>query len=143
MNFWKEIKGKTWIDWIKVVVAIDIAGVGIGLILDFNLHVFAYVFGFLSRIIFGMLYVFVAVLIFKRVFPEPLADDEQAEAARMDDEIKETSYSVRKALKKIARTAERLVDTANERIDRILDKSEDFIGKRKKEIKEEIDKITK
>jgi len=29
---WKKLKEKTWIDWIKVVVAIDIAGVGIGLV---------------------------------------------------------------------------------------------------------------
>tara|TARA_B100001179_G_C18501758_1_gene364616 strand:+ start:177 stop:626 length:450 start_codon:yes stop_codon:yes gene_type:complete len=141
MNFWKEIKSKTWIDWVKVVVAIDVAGVGIGLILGFNLHVFAFMLGFVTRLLFGLLYVFLAVLIFKRVFPQDLAEEEHREAVRMDEEIKETSHVVGRSFKKLVQKVEQVTDKTHEKIDHILDKSEDFIGKRKQEINEEVDKL--
>lgn len=141
MNVWKEIKSKSWIDWVKVIVAIDIAGVGIGLILGFNLHVFAFMLGFITRIVVGVLYVFLAVLIFKRVFPQELAEDEHREAVRMDDEIKETSHFVGRSFKKLVQKVEQVTDKTNEKIDHMLDKSEDFIGKRKQEINEEVDKL--
>lgn len=143
MNFWKEIKSKTWIDWVKIIVAIDIAGVGIGLILGFNLHVFAFMLGFVTRLIFGVLYVFLAVLIFKRVFPQELAEDEHTEAILMDEEIKDTTHFVSDSFKKIVKHIEKVTDKTHEKIDHLLDKSEDFIGKRKQEINEEVDKLMK
>ncbi|MCA9351322.1 hypothetical protein KC929_00910 [Patescibacteria group bacterium] len=142
MNYWKEIKSKNWIDWLKIVVAIDIAGVGVGLVLGFEMHVFANILGFITRIIFGVLYVFVAVLIFKRVFPQKLADDENAEAARMDDEIKETAGAVKKTVKKVVEKANELTDKAHEKIDGVIDKGEAFLGKRHEELKEEVKKLT-
>jgi len=65
------------------------------------MHVFAHVLGFLSRIIFGMMYVFVAVLIFKRIFPQALAEEEKTEAHKMDREIIETSHVIKRGAQKI------------------------------------------
>ena len=141
MNYWKEIRKKTWTDWLKIVVAIDIAGVGVGLILGFDMHVFAHIFGFLSRSLFGVLYVFVDVLIFKRVFPQKLAEEEHLEAERMDEEIVDTTNAVKKVVKKVAKKANEITDKAHEKIDTVLDKGEEFIGKRKEEAKEAVDKL--
>lgn len=141
MNIWKELGNKTWIDWLKIVVAIDIAGVGIGLILGFSYHVFASMIGFVTRIIFGVLYVFVAVLIFKRVFPQKLAEEEHIEAKRMDEEIRDTTMSIQNSVKKFIKKAENVAVKAQDTIDHALDKSEEFIGKRKKEVNDEVDKL--
>jgi len=137
------LKSKTWIDWIKVVIAVDIAGVGIGLILNFEdtLHVFANIFGFVSHIIFGILYIFVAVLIFKRVFPQDLAQEEKDEALRTNDDIFETTNSVKKAAQKIIKKVDHFSKETYHKIDGILDKSEDFFDKRKQEVKDEVGKI--
>jgi len=140
---WKKLKEKTWIDWIKVVVAIDIAGVGIGLVLGFNMHVFAHVLGFLSRIIFGIMYVFVAVLIFKRIFPQALAEEEKTEAEKMDTEIIETSHAIKKGARIFVQKINELRDTAHKKIDQLLDSGETFASKRKKEVKEEMNKLMK
>ncbi len=138
----KELKKKTWIDWIKIVVAIEIAGVGIGLVLGFDMHVFAHIFGFLSRIAFGVMYVFVAVLILKRVFPQALADEEHTEAQKMNEEIIDTTNAVKKGAKTVIKKAAELTDKAHEKIDQLLGKGEEFIDKRKKEAKDEIKKLT-
>lgn len=137
----KQLRNKTWIDWVKIVVAVDIAGVGIGLILGFDMHVFAHIFGFISRIVFGVMYVFVAVLIFKRIFPQELAADEKVEAKKMDEEIIETTNALKKGAQKIVAQAAALTDKAHEKIDEILDKGEDFAKKRKDEVKKEMTKL--
>ena len=141
MNYWKELRKKNWIDWLKIVVAIDVAGVGIGLILGFNMHVFAHIFGFLSRILFGVLYVFVAVLILKRVFPQKLADEEHVEAARMDEEIIDTTNTVKDKAKKFAQKVAAITDKAHDKLDNLIDKGEEFIGKAKKDAKDEVEKL--
>ena len=141
MNFLKELTNKTWIDWLKIVVAIDIAGVGVGLILGFNLHVFASMLGFITRIIFGVLYVFVAVLIFKRVFPQALATEEHLEAKHMDEEIRDTAVSVKDSMKKMLEKAGEIAEKAQGKIDQALDKGEQFVGKRKQEINDEVNKL--
>ena len=87
MSFSKYIKERTWIDWVKIMIALDIASVGIGMIIGLNFHVLANIFGFISRIAFGVMYVFIAVLILKRVFPEALHVDN-------DDEIEEQNIDV-------------------------------------------------
>jgi biopolymer transport protein ExbB/TolQ len=140
---WKKLKEKTWIDWVKIVVAVDIAGVGIGLVLGFNMHVFAHTLGFLSRIIFGIMYVFVAVLIFKRIFPQALAEEEKKEAQKMDAEITETTHAVKKGSKKFIQKINELTDVAHQKIDHVLDKGASFASKRKKEVKEEMNKLMK
>ncbi|MCI5051171.1 MAG: hypothetical protein MRY57_02595 [Candidatus Pacebacteria bacterium] len=139
----KELKKKTWIDWIKIIIAVDIASVGIGLVLGFDFHVFAHVFGFLSRIAFGVMYVFVAVLIFKRVFPQALAEEEHTEAKKMDEEIADTSAAVKKGTQKIIQKITDLGDKAHDKIDELLDKGEDFAKKRQQEVKDEMNKLMK
>lgn len=145
---WKMLKKKTWIDWVKIIVAIDIAGAGIGLILSLDIHIFGYFFrmiglGFLSRIFVGVMYIFVAVLIFKRIFPQELAEEEHLEAKKMDEEIVDTTQTVKKAIKKAVKKAAQFTEKAQDKIDDVLDKSEDFFDKRKKEAKDEIDKLIK
>lgn len=139
----KELKNKTWIDWVKIIVAIDIAGVGIGLVLGFNLHVFAYIFGFLSRIVFGIMYVFVAVLIFKRIFPQDLAQEEHAEAKKMNTEIIETANIIKKRAEKIVKKISKITDTTHTQIDNLLDKGQESLKKGRKEVREELKKLIK
>lgn len=139
----KELKKKNWIDWIKIIVAIDIAGVGIGLILGFDMHVFAHVFGFVTQIFFGVLYVIVAILIFKRIFPQELAQEEHIEAKKMDKDIADTTHAVKKGAKKIAQKVVAVTEKAHLKIDNLLDKGEEFIYKRKQEAQDEITKIMK
>lgn len=146
--YWNELKGKTWIDWVKILVAIDIASSGIGLILNVDMHVFAYLLriiglGFLSRIFFGVLYVFVAVLIFKRIFPQKLAKEEHVEADKMDKEIINTSNQVKIGITKMVKKAVKLTDKAHDKLDKIIDKGEDLISKGKQDAKKEIDKLMK
>jgi len=140
---WKELRKKTWIDWIKIIVAIDITGVGIGLILGFDMHIFAHILGFLSRTFFGLLYVLVAYLIFRRVFPQELAEEEHIEAKKMDEEIIDTTNIVKKGAKKIAQKAHEFTEKAYDTIDDLLDKGESFVGKRKQEVQEEVKKLMK
>lgn len=139
----KELKNKTWIDWIKIIVAVDIAGTGIGLVLGFDMHVFAHIFGFISRIIFGVMYVFVAVLIFKRVFPQSLAKEEHAEAKKMDEEIVDTTKVMKKGGKKIINKIVHITEKAQGSIDDLLDKGANFVKKRKQEVEQEVDKLIK
>jgi len=146
--YWNELKKKTWIDWIKILVAIDIAGAGVGLILNVDMHVFGYLLrviglGFLSRIFFGILYVFVAVLIFKRIFPQKLAEDEHVEAERMDEEIIDTTNAVKKEAKKFAKKAAAFTDKVHDKLDTMIDKGEEVIQKGKQDAKDELDRLTK
>lgn len=118
---------KTWIDWIKVIVAIDIASVGIGLVFNIDsFHILADILGSISRIIFGILYVFVAYLIFKRVFPVHL----------FDNEAKEKRHEF---VEKIDNFSDKVVDT----IDDLGKKGKDFAHKRIAEAKEEIERLEK
>lgn len=146
--YWNELKNKTWIDWVKILVAVDIAGAGIGLILNVDMHVFAYLLriiglGFLSQTFFGVLYIFVALLIFKRIFPQKLAEDEHVEAKRMDEDIVDTTKNVKKALKKMSEKAAVVTEEIHEKIDDFLDKSEKTIKKGHRDAKAEIDKLIK
>lgn len=146
MIYLSELKGKTWIDWVKILVAVDIAGAGIGLILNVDMHVFGYLLriiglGFLSRIFFGVLYVFVAVLIFKRIFPQKLAKEEHTEAKKMDEEIIDTTKAVKKSIKKVAQKAAVLTDKMHEKIDTLIDKGEQAFEKGKKDINNEVKKL--
>jgi len=146
MNYWKELGKKNWIDWIKILVAIDIASSGVGLILGLDMHVFGYLLrivglGFVSSLFFGILYVFVAVLILKRVFPQKLAEEEHVEAERMNEEIIDTTNAVKKGAKSFAKKAAEITDKVHDRLDNLIDKGEEFIGKKKQEAKNEVDKL--
>ncbi|MCA9351881.1 hypothetical protein KC866_00620 [Patescibacteria group bacterium] len=146
MNYWKELQTKNWVDWVKVLVAIDIASSGVGLVLGIDMHVFAYLLriiglGFISSLFFGILYVFVAVLIVKRVFPQRLAEEEHIEAERMDEDIVETTNAVKKHAKKIAKKVAEVTDKAHDTIDAAIDKGEAMLGKAHQDAKEEVNKL--
>lgn len=147
MNYWNELGEKSWIDWIKILVAIDIASSGVGLILGLDMHVFGYLLriiglGFLSSLFFGVLYIFLAVLIIKRVFPQKLAEDEHVEAERMNEEIIDTTHAVKKGVRRLVKKAAKVTDKIHEKLDGLIDKGEEFIGKKKQEAKDEINKLT-
>ena len=143
MNFIKRLGQKTWIDWLKIVVALDIASVGIGLIIGLRFHVLADIFGFITRIPLGVMYVFVAVLILKRVFPAALRVDENNEIGDegIDLDIKNSVKEGKKITKKIIEKVEKVSDKIIEKVDQGLDKTEDFIKERKKEAKNEIEDL--
>lgn len=142
MNFLKNLKEKTWIDWVKIVVAIDIASVGIGLVVNMRFHVLAGIFGFFSRIIFGMMYVFVAMLIIKRVFPRVLrADEMESAGGTIDIDIKESVADGKKRLRKFGKKIQEKSDQIIDRVDEKLDKVEDFFEEKKDEVKKEIDHL--
>lgn len=143
MSFIKKLRKMTWIDWVKTVVAIDIASVGIGLIIGLRFHVLAYVFGFISRIAFGAMYIFVAVLIFKRVFPDTIIADhgDDAKEENLDTDIA-TGISngkkyTRQLISEIKKYTEKLLDL----VDALLDRGEDFFKKRISEARTETKKI--
>ncbi len=142
----KKLGKKTWIDWLKAIVAIDIASVGIALIIGENFHILANIFGFLTRIIFGILYIFIAVLIFKRVFPEFMAGGSEAgntEENSMDLDVEGGVKSAQNFVKKIATKAEKVVENATDALDNTLEKAEDFVIDRKNEANEEIKNLMK
>ena len=146
MNYWKELGNKNWIDWVKILIAIDIASAGVGLILGLDMHVFAYLLrivglGFLSRIFFGGLYVFVALIILKRVFPQKLAEEEHIEAVRVNEDIIDTTNSIKKGTKKMMNKAAQIIDTAHDKLDAALDRGEEMLGKAKKDAKDEVNKL--
>ena len=123
----KYIKGKTWIDWIKVIVAIDIAAVGVGLIFQESIHILANLLGPFSRILFGILYLMVAVAIVKVVFVE-LFEDLKYKEKKIDDVEDEEDVSEEK-------------ETFGEVIDNTAKKIDDFVQGRAQEVKEEVKKV--
>jgi hypothetical protein len=143
MNFLRDIREKTWIDWVKIIVALDIASVGIGLIIGLNFHVLANIFGFISRILFGILYLFVAVLILKRVFPEALhVDDEnEIEEQNIDVDIKQGVTHGRRLSHTLFKKIKRHSDLLIKEVDIFLDKIELFFKKKKKEAVQEVDEL--
>ncbi len=141
----KELKNKTWIDWIKIIVAIDIASVGIGLIIGLNFHVLAGILGFISRIAFGIMYIFVAVLILKRVFPSALHLDpnDTLDAEDIDTDIKEGVTQGKKRVKNIIDHIDQFSEKIIDKIDKGLDKTEDFFRHKKDEVKNEVNELIK
>ncbi len=147
MDFIKDLKGKSWIDWIKIIIAIDISSVGIGLIIGIDFHVFANLLGFISRIFFGVLYVFVAVLMLKRVFPTVLHvdgnDDLEKGDSNTNSDILRWTVFIKKMIKKIIKKIISISEIVMDKIDEKLDKIELFFKKRKAEIKSEIKEVTR
>ena len=141
MNWIKELKNKTWIDWVKILVAIDIASVGIGLILGMPFHVLAGVLGFISRFLFGVMYVFVAVLILKRIFPTELSKKET-------NRKKDVNFDIKKGLHDGKRIGKKIIDFINFYSDKVIDIIDDwldiiesFFYKKKEELKKEVKKL--
>lgn len=147
MNWIKDLKSKTWIEWVKIVVAIDVASAGIGLIIGIDFHVLAGLFGFISKIFFGVIYVFVAVLMLKRVFPSVLQvdgnDDLEKGDINTNSDIKKWVSCLKDFAKKIKTKVVSASDKFVDIIDDKLDKTEHFFKRRRDEIKNEINEITK
>ena len=146
MEIFKELGKKNWIDWKKIIVAIDIASAGIGLIMNIDMHVFGYLLriinlGFLSRMFIGVMYVFVAVLIFKRIFPQKLAKEEHVEAEKMNKDIEATTTTLGGEAKRLFKKVAKATDSFHTELDNLLDKGEEFIGKRKKEADNEVKRM--
>ncbi len=119
----KYLKGKTWIDWVKVLLALDIAIVGIGLIFQESLQILANLLGPVSRIIFGILYLILAARIIKNVFPDLYNDLRNPSPASDTDKVIQEKKSVGE-----------IVDMTTEKVDR-------FVQDRTKEVKDEIKKV--
>ncbi len=126
MSLRTEVKKKNWIDWIKALVAVDIASVGVALVFGISdFHVLADLLGWFSQIIFGILYIFVAVLIFKRVFPMHLFED--------------TNKNKHNFIQKIDDFSEKTVEKA----EHVLHKGKQFAEKRYHEAKQEFENMSK
>jgi len=119
----KYLKGKTWIDWVKVLLALDIAIVGIGLIFQESLQILANLLGPVSRIIFGILYLILAARIIKNVFPDLYKDLRNPSPASDTSNVIQEKKSVGE-----------IVDMTTEKVDR-------FVQDRTKEVKDEIKKV--
>lgn len=128
----KFLKEKSWIDWLKVIVAIDIAAVGISLVFQHQIHILANIFGPISRIIFGILYLVVATAIFRGVFPE------------LFKEIKEKSHPHTGSEESGTIVHEKdhpPQETIGEVIDNTAKKVSNFVKKRSEEVKDEVNKV--
>ncbi len=141
MNFFKELRKKTWIDWVKILVAIDMAFVGMGLVVNIHFHVLADSLGFLTRIPFGILYIFIAVIIFKRVFPQVREDGEMSRPE--EETLEKQARSIKTLMGDCIRYCDALVDRILDFVDRMIDAIEDFFKKRYRELKDEVHKASK
>jgi uncharacterized membrane protein YuzA (DUF378 family) len=130
----KYIQGKTWIDWLKVIVAVDIAAVGIGLIFQESFHILANILGPFSRIIFGILYLMVALAIIKIVFPG-LVEDLKGSKAKSVEEVVDEEVTITEEVE------DKPKETVGERIDNAAKKVNTFIQGRAEEVKEEVRKV--
>ena len=142
-----KIKRLTWLDWIKIIVAIDITSVGIGLIFGFNFHVFAMMFSWFSQFVFGILYILIAFLIIlrtlytKKVILMGKREDEDVQHSFLLRDTKILSrlwkliiFHVKKVYRFLDYCSKKILD----RIDDLLDYVEHFFKKRKDEVKKEI-----
>ena len=136
----KYLKGKTWIDWVKVIVAIDIAAVGIGLIFQQQIHILAGIFGSVSKIVFGVLYVFVAASIFKMIFPD-LFEDLRHKVTEIETELDQDKQDANMHGRKIAEGSGEPKETVGEIIDKAAKKIDTFVQGRAEEVKEEVKKV--
>ncbi len=139
--FFRKVKKLRWLDWVKMIVAIDITAVGIGLIFGFPLHIFANMFGWVSRLIFGFLYIFTAFLIFSRTLHTRGVVRFESEHGKRYEERRFlrsiiTSFVrlIRKTFRFLNTTSEKILD----RVDEKLDEAERFFAKRKEEVEQEI-----
>lgn len=132
----KFLKRKNWIDWVKAIIAIDIAAVGIGLVFQQQIHILANIFGSVSRIIFGMLYLVVAAAIFRGVFPEFFQEAREKikhsthnEFAPQENEGSQHSTPLEPK------------ETIGEVIDKTAKKVDNFVQKRAQEVKDEVNRV--
>lgn len=139
MDF-KDLKNKTWIDWVKVIVAIDIAFVGFGLIIDQDINFLSHIFGFISRIPMGIMYVFISVLILKRVFPRSLhvGPVDAAKVSPMENDLNDGLREGKNILSGLLKSLNRKIHQLIDWVDSLLDRIAHFFEKRHHEVKKEV-----
>ncbi len=137
MNFFKQIKllkQKTWFDWLKIIIAIDIASAGIGLILNIPIHAIAYLLGFFTRIIFGVLYIGFATFLIKEVFTNS-HHTRIKQKDKIETLVRRHSEQSISFMKKIILVVEEKTDRLMYHIDALLDEIENFIKEEWKHIR--------
>ncbi len=140
----KGLRKKTWIDWVKILVAIDIVFVGIGLILNIHTHLLADILGFLTRIPFGILYILIGFIIFRKVFPEEKNDKNPKDSVLEISEKYQRNTDLKQSFfKSFFSEINSIIESILNFVDRIIDSIEDFFKKRSFEIKDELEKISK
>lgn len=142
MDF-KDFKNKTWIDWVKILVAIDIACVGFGLVIGKDIHVISHIFGFISRIPMGIIYIFISILMLKRVFPKALSLGDSPETRTHDDDIDDSIRESKNILTDFFNVLHTYANRALQWVDSILDSLALFFEKRHREVKKEISRLLK
>lgn len=143
MNFIKILKRKTWLDWVKIIIAIDIAAVGIGLILGFDMHALAYVFGFISRIIFGILYLSVSFFIFQYVFAEIFDVDEEFKTKTLSEFVSYNFSFIKNKSKSFSERLKKFIDIIHQKLDTIFNTGEHFLNKYMQKIMDKINTLNK
>lgn len=141
-----KLRNLTWLDWIKIIIAIDITANGIGLMFGIPFHIFANIFGWFSQIIFGLLYLFIAFLMLARTLYTRRIIDEKIEFDTV------THFEDRRFLIRIFRLGKNMLivffkkveafsKVIIDKFDELLDIIEAFFEKRKVELKEEVKTI--
>lgn len=130
-----NLKNKSWFDWLKIFIAIDLVSVGIGLILHDDFHILANFLGFLTRIPFGVMYIFIAILILRRVFPEALHIDpnDELHIDQIDNDFKKGIQEGRGFLARILKSFNYYLKKMIDWVDRIFDNILFFFKKRPSE----------
>lgn len=146
MKHRSKISRLTWLDWLKIIIAIDITANGIGLMFGFPFHIFANMFGWVSRILFGLFYIFMAFLIFARTLYARKIIDEKIDTS--DIQHFGDKKMLRRLYKRGIHLLAELIYYLDQRskevlnwIDTLLDKLELFFEKRKREVREEVKSI--
>ncbi len=141
-----KIRSFTWLDWLKIIIAVDITANGIGLMFGIPFHIFANIFGWVSRVLFGLLYIFMAFLIFARTLYNRKVIIEKIntkDIRHFEDKkfLRRILSYFRKNLKRCFSTVEDVSDFILRKFDSILDYFESFFKKRGVELKEEVKTI--
>lgn len=144
MDF-RDFKDKTWIDWVKMIVAIDIAIVGFGLIIGQDIHFLSHIFGFLTRIPMGVMYIFISILILKRVFPSALHVDphDTAKVSKIDHDMNDGIREGKNIIGDFFRFLNKLLNRFIDWVDYVLDRIAHFFEKRHREVKKEMADLMK
>lgn len=138
MQWIQKYKNTSWIDWVKIILAIDIASAGVGLIFNIKFfHIIAFLFGFFSRFFIGVLYLILALILIKQVLHRR-KKEKIREEREMKDSFHQGLAQAKHKMKKIVQEGEKISEQLLEKIDHTLDKGEAFVKQKGREVQEEI-----
>ncbi|MDD3694255.1 MAG: hypothetical protein PHC89_02590 [Candidatus Pacebacteria bacterium] len=124
---WNILQNITWKDWVRIILAIDIASVGISMILGFDFHALALLLGSLTKVIFGIGYIFIAVYLFRQVFLRGDDEDENLTKEHLDSEFVRVQTVLVQTSNKIYSVLIKLVDNIHTKLDDIFDRGETLL----------------